>query len=94
MNTYKARIVQADSPILEGITVYLEVVTEASGLKSWYGAFGLPRGEYIDPGGPYRLELEEGGGGEILITNVTVSSNSPTQVAFQGTGAFIPGGSP
>ena len=86
MDTYKAEIQIDNTRILRSVTVYLELVTGPSGIKSWYGVFQLPTAQDVEPGGPYRIVLDDGRTGDILITNVTISSHSPTQVSFRGTG--------
>ena len=86
MRTFRAAITTGDRTLVEGVTVYLEEVTEPSGLRSWYGAFQLPPGQHIEPGGPYRLKLDDKRSGDILVANITLSSFAPTQVSFQGTG--------
>jgi hypothetical protein len=86
MRTFKATISAGEETLVDGVTVYLEEVTEPSGLRSWYGAFQLARDQYIEPGGPYRLKLDDKRSGDILVTNTTVSSYAPMQVSFHGTG--------
>ena len=86
MERYRATIYKEQQTVLEGLTVYLEVVTKTTGLKSWYGVFQLEKaGDCIEPGGPYELRLDDGRRGQILVSNVVISS-SPTQVSFQGSG--------
>jgi hypothetical protein len=90
LRTYRASIEGAPEP-LEGLTVYLEEVTDPSGLRSWYGVFQLGIGESIGMGaGPFRLNLEDGRSGDILIRNLTISSGAPTQVSFVGSGPLAP----
>jgi len=85
MRTLQASIWKGDKVLVDNVTVYLEEETSPGGLKSWYGVFQLPVMEHIEPD-TFRIELDDGRGGEILISHVTMSSQAPTQVTFTGSG--------
>lgn len=79
-------IKQGDKIILENISIWFDVTKDPrSGLKDWHGSFTLSSEKYIEPGGPYRLILDDGRQGDILISDVQISG-SGSSVQFQGSG--------
>lgn len=86
MDSYIATIREGDTRLLKGVTVHVEEVQKPFGLRTWYGSFELAAGQNIEPGGPYRIELDDGRSGNILITEIVLSGAGRTQVSFQGTG--------
>lgn len=64
-------------------------VTEgmSGGLRTWRGSFTLPRGEYLDPGAAYRIQLDDGRAGDILIAHIQ-PLRDPVPVQFQGSGGL------
>ena len=85
MQIIGAKIHDGERTLLEDLSIYIKEVTEPYGIKSWSGGFDLPDDKYIEVGGPYRISLEDGRTGEILVTEVNYSSRSPTRVFFKGT---------
>ena len=86
MRTFQASIRQGDKVIVKKVTVYLEETTRPDGIRTWYGVFQLAGDDpYIEPD-KYRIHLDDNRSGEILVTNVTMSSHAPTQVTFMGSG--------
>jgi hypothetical protein len=83
---YRASLQGAGNTLLDAITVYVEEGTEPSGLHTWYGVFQVPAELVIEPGGPYRLRLDDGRAGDIIVNNVSISSTAPAQVSFVGSG--------
>lgn len=89
MSQVRGTVKQNDQALLEDIEVWIfESEDPRSGLKSWSGRFTLPQGNSIEPGGPYRLVLEDGRSGDILVTTSVISSHQPTDVEFQGSGSL------
>jgi len=81
------KIKKGDSTIIENIPIWFEFKKDSrSGLKEWYGLFKLPNKRNISQGGPYRLILEDGRSGDILLTNIEISSSGKFDVKFQGSG--------
>lgn len=85
MRFIKAKIHDGERTLLEDLSAYIKEVTKPSGIKSWSGGFDLPDDGYIEAGGPYRISLEDGRTGDILVTEVNYSARSPTRVFFKGT---------
>lgn len=50
------------------------------------GSFKLPIEKNIKAGGPYRLILDDGRSGDIIITNIERSSSGKHLVNFKGSG--------
>ena len=85
MPIFEANIYNGERTLLEGLSVHIEEITESSGIKAWSGGFDLSGSQHIDPG-PYRISLDDGRAGRILVTDVNVSSHSPTRVFFDSAG--------
>jgi hypothetical protein len=67
------------------VTVSLSVTNEGESRQSWFGGFLWPPGEHLEPGGPYRVELDDGRAGDVLILYHLTSDGCPG-AAFRGTG--------
>ena len=89
MQMLGAKIHDGERTLLEDLSVYIEEVTQPSGIKSWYGGFNLPDDQHIEQGGPYRISLEDGRTGDIFVMEVNMSSRLPTRVSFIGAGALV-----
>lgn len=86
MEYLRASVKEAEEVLFENLGVNLYVRKSASGLEDWYGSFELPAGGHIEPVGPYKLILEDGRSGDILISDISISSDLPTLVHFLGSG--------
>lgn len=86
MEYLRASIKEGDQILFEKLDVNLAVRKSASGLKEWYGSFELPAGGHIEPGEPYKLILEDGRSGDILINHISITNDLPTLVHFLGSG--------
>ena len=83
------KIKKGDSTIIENISIWIDFkVDPRSKLSEWHGSFKLPVEKNIVPGGPYRLILEDGRSGNIIITNLRPNSSGRSVVIFKGTGLF------
>lgn len=81
------KIKEGDSTIIENIPILFEFKKNPrSGLTEWHGSFKLPIEKNIRPGGPYRLILDDGRSGDIIITNIERSSSGKHVVNFKGSG--------
>lgn len=89
MTQARGSVKQNEETLLESIEVWIfEFEDSRSGLTSWSGRFTLPQGTSIEPGGPYRLVLDDGRSGDILVTSSVISSHLPTDVQFKGSGSL------
>lgn len=87
MFVLRGTVRSGDEILVKHSAVYINETTDSeSGIAQWFGSFDLPTGTYIEPGGPYRLQLEDGRSGDILVLNVQVGSISGSVVDFQGSG--------
>lgn len=86
MEYLRASLKKGDQVLFEDLDITLAGLKSATGLKEWYGSFKLPADGHIEPGGPYRLILEDGRSGDILINNISISSDQLTLVHFVGSG--------
>jgi len=81
------KIKKGDSTIIENIPIWIDFkVYPRSKLSEWHGSFKLPIEKNIRPGGPYRLILDDGRSGDIIITNIERSSSGKHVVNFKGSG--------
>ncbi|MEW6183710.1 MAG: hypothetical protein AB1500_11165 [Bacillota bacterium] len=86
MPAYNGTIKKDYQSLIEDIHLWLEEVKDSrSGLRNWYGSFSIPHEKNIEPGGLYRLTLEDGRSGDIIISNVQIDENE-VFIRFMGTG--------
>ena len=85
--TYPVRgtVKDGEKVLLEGVDTWVDFVDSLSGTRSWRGQLVLPGSKHIEPGGPYRLELEDGRAGDIFVTLVPMSGEDEV-VKFSVTG--------
>jgi hypothetical protein len=72
----RGRILKGDEVILEGLDITLNLREPHGRLKQWGGSLRLGPADHIEPGGPYRLELEDGRAGAITVVKVEYFSAS------------------
>ncbi len=78
-----------DEVVLDNLDITLTVVEPPGHLKRWSGGFRLDPTDHIEPGGPYRLELEDGRAGDITVVKVEYSSASKSWlVLFTAAGSL------
>jgi hypothetical protein len=85
MAHFRGRITASGTVLLQDVQGDLFEHAPPGRLRSWNGQFSLLQGEYIGPGA-YRLELDDGRSGDILITNANFSSHSNPSITFKGSG--------
>ncbi len=79
-------LLDGDKVVFDNVDIGIEIIEPLpSGVKAWYGAFTVEGLSGVEPGGPYRLILEDGRSGDIRI-NKLKSSSSGTTVLFEGNG--------
>jgi hypothetical protein len=89
MQEFSGNILDGDKVLVEGIEGILLVNAPPGRTKSWHGTFNLPAGKHIKVGGTYRLELDDGRSGKIIIIRrLTTIPNASTvePVEFKGSG--------
>jgi len=74
------KITRGGEMLADDVTVWFEKVQHGK-FHDWHGGLTLPEGHSIGVGGPYRLELDDGRSGEILVTKIRFGG---TDAAFQG----------
>jgi hypothetical protein len=81
-------IKDGDKILIENVAIWYDVTIDPrSGLKGWYGSFTSQTEKYVEPGRPYRLILDDGRSGDILISNVEIRGSDCT-VRFRGSGTL------
>lgn len=82
------KIIDANGNTVAEMDVWVEAVQERpGGLKSWHGSCELPNDHRVNINeASYRLELSDGRSGDIIVTNLSLSSHAPAHLRFQGTG--------
>ncbi len=78
-------ITRGDDMLADRVNVWFEKVQHGK-LYDWHGGLTMPGGVSMPTGGPYRLTLDDGRSGEIVITNIRVSSSDKTEATFEGSG--------
>ena len=78
------KITSRGDMLADGVDVWIEKVLHGK-LYDWHGGLTLRQGHFIGVGGPYRLELDDGRSGEILVTKMRFLG---TEAAFQGSSAL------
>ena len=76
----RGKITRGGAVLADGVDVWIEKVLHGM-LYDWNGGLTLPEDHSIGVGGPYRLELDDGRSGEILVTKMRFSG---TEAIFQG----------
>lgn len=85
MTNFKATIYEKDgtTEVLKDIVVRIQEV--GGNIRSWHGSFEIVD-KHIPLGGPYRIKLDDGRSGDIIISNMSTGSHGKTQMAFKGSG--------
>ncbi len=85
MPTFRGQISRDGRVILPSVAgAYFPFTGRRRGRATWSGAFDSVQGQVIDAGGSYRLTLDDGRSGEIVIDMMIVSSHNVTRVLFRG----------
>ena len=82
------KIKEGDSTIIENIPIWIHSkINSRSKLSEWHGSFTLLiKKNILLVGNPYRLILDDGRSGNIIITNLRPNSSGRSVVIFKGTG--------
>lgn len=84
MTNFKATIYRQDGgELLKDIVVKIQEV--GGNIQSWEGSFEI--GDKHIELGQYRIKLEDGRGGDIVINKMSAGSSGETRMRFQGSGA-------
>ncbi len=85
MAHFNGKITSGGRVVLAGVQGEVFMRVKPNGWRSWDGTIDLQQGQFIGPGS-YRLELDDGRSGDILITNAHYSSHSAPGITFSGSG--------
>jgi len=81
------KIKKGDSVLIENVSILIDSTTnQISKLSEWHGSFVSPTFTDITPGGPFQLFLDDGRSGNIIITNMKVTSSTKQVFYFTGSG--------
>ncbi len=83
------QIKHGDEVLLDNLALCLEVVTGSGGVESWHGSFSPPKDAPIDVGNSYRLELDDGRTGNLIVDRMELGSHKDTVATFQGRGRLM-----
>jgi 2-oxoglutarate dehydrogenase complex dehydrogenase (E1) component-like enzyme len=86
MECVTGKVLKGDQVIADDVEVWL--ARSGDGAEDWNGSFELAPGTHVDTGATYRLVLEDGRAGTILVTNVGADDTQPHQVGFRGASAL------
>ena len=83
MTNFTATIYEQDgtTELLEDIVVRIQ--EEGGNIKSWKGEFESDKLILV---GRYRIELDDGRSGDMIINKMSAGSHGQIRVAFQGSG--------
>ena len=88
MENVRGRILKDERVVLDDLDITIYHATPAADVPSWRGGFYLDEpGAHIDPG-EYRLVLEDGRSGEVVIGSVSLGMSNRTRVSFNGSGSL------
>jgi hypothetical protein len=84
------KIKKGDSTIIENIPIWIDFkIDPRSKLSKWHGSLTLLNEKNISPAdNPYRLILDDGRSGDIIITNLKINSSGRFVIIFQGSGGL------
>ena len=85
MKYARGKITSGDNVLADGVDVRITKIPRGK-QYDWLGALTLPGGASMPTGGLYRLELDDGRSGNILVTNMRILSGDHKEVIFQGSG--------
>ena len=86
MMQFRGNVLSGGKTVLSGIQGDVQL-TQQSGIKEWAGHFVLPKGQFILPG-MYRLILDDGRSGDILISHAPGGSHRATVAYFTVSGSL------
>ena len=88
MEHVRGRILKDETVVLDDLDITIYHARPAADMSSWRGSFYLDEpGAYIDPG-EYRLVLEDGRSGDVVIGSVSLGMSDRTRVSFNGSGSL------
>lgn len=84
MTNFKATIYEQDgiTELLKDIVVTIQEV--GGNISSWKGSFEIGA-KHVELG-QYRIKLDDGRSGDIVINNMSAGSGEETRMVFQGSG--------
>ncbi len=85
MERVRGKILNGEQVVFDNVDIGIEIIeSRASGGEAWYGGFTKKGLSDVERGGPYRLILEDGRSGNILIDKLERSSSGRITVLFHG----------
>jgi hypothetical protein len=86
MAYFSGTVMRGDQVAVDGVSGRLDYVTFPNGGSEWRGEFRLPQGQSAPAGGGYRLVLDDGRSGDIIISRSSIGGHQATAVNFEGSG--------
>jgi hypothetical protein len=86
MKPFRGQIEQEGRVVFPSVIGWLAEPAGTGASPPWDGYFGLEFGKQVGRGGVYRLVLDDGRSGDIVIGTVGVTSTAPPVVHFRGSG--------
>lgn len=84
------KIKKGDSVLIENVSILIDsTINKKSKLKEWHGSFVLPALKNITPGSPFQLFLDDGRSGNIIITDIKITSSAKQLFYFMGSGPLL-----
>jgi len=81
MKPFRGRVEQNGRVVLAGVSGWL-----ADGGVPWDGYIALPHGQSVTRAGTYRLVLDDGRSGDMVISTIGYSGDAPAVAHFRGVG--------
>lgn len=83
-----AKIVSQDgsTPLIEGVHASIRHEIPDSGLPAWSGALVVPPDKQVPEPGQYRIVLDDGREGDVILERRNVSESGMQRVPFTGSG--------
>lgn len=81
------KIKKGDSVLIDNVSILIRSRTnQISKLPKWHGSFVSLTLTNIKPGGSFQLFLDDGRSGNIIITNIKITSSVKQVFYFMGSG--------
>ena len=84
MERVRGKILKGEQVVFDNVNIGIDVEPLPSGGEAWSGGFTKKGLSDVERGGPYRLILEDGRSGNIMIDKLERSSSGRITVLFHG----------
>ena len=84
MMQFRGQLKLADEVLFDDLAVWINVASVTERVQHWRGQFTVPPHSPFEQSGPYRLVLNDGREGDLLIENTGADSDEEMIIQFIG----------